>query len=502
MKNLKTYVITLVLFLGVFLLFWSCTEDAFNPQKENVSSKYKVPSIKKAQSNFKHITYKNNPFKGNSSQLAKDGDSIIVNWGASEVSKLSNETNIEILYTPVLYDDHGIRMKTFLASVTSEQSIETEIFTLFFDDTSNMEQFTGIIFNHYATGEFKKAYKYINGVKEFESLENGEQANASTSLLGNNYFRMAAVIPWSFSTFAMAEQSDDDCGYSLGELLQMVWDYGVDYNFDVVWLATVSSNDEDSNPHDHMTAPNTSFNGWNGLNSTYSAGSTDLGSGGAGPNPIDPPNNELDIPWWQKCPPGYEKDANNECVKQPCEGDPVANPEIAPQTVSGTQGGMYGCTRFGGSCVGGSGGKDKQHNAVDLKNKYGDPIFAMYDGVIYNTLHRPETLGYFTQIQSTINGVTIISLYAHLQEENRVRENSDGTLRYVKAGDIIGYQGNTGNLKDAIEEGKGESHIHIEIREHNGSSSWDPDNYILTNPLPYLGTTINANGTVEENDCN
>ena len=128
----------------------------------------------------------------------------------------------------------------------------------------------------------------------------------------------------------------------------------------------------------------------------------------------------------------------------------------------------------------------------------------MHDGFIYNTLFDDDGAGYFTQIQSTINGKTIISKYFHLQKDNRVRENSNGTLRYVKAGDIIGYQGDSGNLKGAINDGDVESHVHIEILAHDGSNSWNyKTNFSNVDPRDYLSTTIDDNGITQANtNCN
>ena len=54
------------------------------------------------------------------------------------------------------------------------------------------------------------------------------------------------------------------------------------------------------------------------------------------------------------CVPNHEEE-------KPCSGDPVPNPEIAPQTNSGINGGRYGNTRSGGS---------QFHGGLDLKSKF------------------------------------------------------------------------------------------------------------------------------------
>lgn len=65
------------------------------------------------------------------------------------------------------------------------------------------------------------------------------------------------------------------------------------------------------------------------------------------------------------CPDGKVEDKNGNCVDKPCEGDLVQNPEIAPQTNSGIQGGIYGtCTRYGRNCPGNP--NVRMHNGIDI----------------------------------------------------------------------------------------------------------------------------------------
>ena len=205
------------------------------------------------------------------------------------------------------------------------------------------------------------------------------------------------------------------------------------------------------------------------------------------------------------CPEGYIQDVWGNCIEKPCPGDPVPNPEIAPQKgPSGILGGMYGCTRFGGICQG-EDNRDKFHGGTDLKADYGDPIFAMYDGFVYSAKYDSDGAGYYTRLQSTVDGETFIHEYFHLQESNRILPNTDGTLRYVKAGDIIGYQGTSGNLADAIANDNAESHIHVKIKKHDDSSNWNyKNNFDFVDPKDYLKTIINNDGnTIQENtNCN
>jgi murein DD-endopeptidase MepM/ murein hydrolase activator NlpD len=167
----------------------------------------------------------------------------------------------------------------------------------------------------------------------------------------------------------------------------------------------------------------------------------------------------------------------------------VPNPEIAPQKgPSGILGGMYGCTRYGGGCVG-QDGRDKFHGGIDLKANYGDPIYAMHDGTA-SLAHQGDGskgAGYYVVLTSTVGRDTVKTLYFHMQKDNRV----SGT---VKAGDIIGYQGDSGNLKGAIEDGYAVSHLHIKVKK-NGTTV-DPEQYMET----FFNDTTGV--ATHSSDCN
>ncbi|MCH7523909.1 MAG: M23 family metallopeptidase [Bacteroidetes bacterium] len=199
----------------------------------------------------------------------------------------------------------------------------------------------------------------------------------------------------------------------------------------------------------------------------------------------------------------YNNYYNNSQTQNPCPEDPVPNLEIAPQTVSGTKGTLFGCTRYGGSCSNPDDNRTKEHKGIDIKNSYGEPIYAMYSGFVYSDGYQVDGAGYNIRIQSIVNGETILVSYFHMQQANMITTNSDGSLNYVNAGDIIGYQGFSGNLFAAIAKGSAESHVHIEVREHNGTNQWGYSNYNLVDPRGYLGTVIDDDGTSQTNsNCN
>ena len=208
------------------------------------------------------------------------------------------------------------------------------------------------------------------------------------------------------------------------------------------------------------------------------------------------------------CPRGYVKNAQGQCVKQPCEGDPVSNPQVAQQYgPSGIKGALFGnensggCTRYGGNHC--NTPRNKRHNGLDIKNNIGDPIHIMHGGFVYSSGYSDD-YGYYATIQSTVNGETILTTYAHMQKDNRIEQGPSGSgLVHVSTGQILGYQGDSGNIKDALAEESVDPHVHIEVRKHDGSSSWDhDDNFEVVDPREYLSTTIDDNGVTQTNNCN
>jgi hypothetical protein len=190
------------------------------------------------------------------------------------------------------------------------------------------------------------------------------------------------------------------------------------------------------------------------------------------------------------CPMGQVEDASGKCVKKPCVGDPLAIVEIAPQLgASGMQGALHDtCARFDDdyTCRGVRG--RRKHDGVDLKNPYGAPIFASYDGIAKEGTQRNiktgkiKGAGHYVGVTSRVNGKKIRLVYFHLQKDRR-------TTGTIKAGDIIGYQGDSGNLKSAIEDKNTTSHVHVKAQE-NGKSA-EPLDHFKTKINPKTGELIN-----------
>ena len=99
----------------------------------------------------------------------------------------------------------------------------------------------------------------------------------------------------------------------------------------------------------------------------------------------------------------------------------------------------YGITRSDG----------KVHTGIDLISTSGDrQVKAIKDGVVRGTLIDPKGYGNYVSIQHADN---TRALYCHL-EEFRCRAGD-----IVKAGDVIGIEGETGNSTGI--------HLHLEIRK-------------------------------------
>ena len=77
------------------------------------------------------------------------------------------------------------------------------------------------------------------------------------------------------------------------------------------------------------------------------------------------------------------------------------------------------------------------------------------------------------------------NVYFHLQENGRASG-------IIKAGEIIGHQGLSGNLGKAIEQKSTTSHLHIKTRV----------NGIKADPLDYLAPIIDPNTGTITNSCN
>lgn len=91
------------------------------------------------------------------------------------------------------------------------------------------------------------------------------------------------------------------------------------------------------------------------------------------------------------------------------------------------------------------------HRGVDFVPGRGAPIYAIADGVVTQQEYSGG-YGEHAYIEHTINGQTVLSVYAHMQRSSSPFEVGDR----VEAGDFVGLVGNTGTSTG--------SHLHFEIR--------------------------------------
>lgn len=95
----------------------------------------------------------------------------------------------------------------------------------------------------------------------------------------------------------------------------------------------------------------------------------------------------------------------------------------------------------------------KPHAAIDIATPVGTPLFAMADGEIVAAWNDNTYGGGLSLRMKHPNGYT--TGFAHLQRNNVLRVGAK-----VKAGDLIGYTGNTGTSTGP--------HLHLKIRNAQG----------------------------------
>lgn len=112
------------------------------------------------------------------------------------------------------------------------------------------------------------------------------------------------------------------------------------------------------------------------------------------------------------------------------------------------QGNVFGWVRKKGT---------KAHQGWDFAARDNTPLYAVTDGII-EYVDKVDDSNYGKSILMSfdgMNGQKLYAFYAHI--------NSNVVERYkdVKAGDLIGYSGSTGNAKGS---NRWEQHLHFEFR--------------------------------------
>lgn len=94
------------------------------------------------------------------------------------------------------------------------------------------------------------------------------------------------------------------------------------------------------------------------------------------------------------------------------------------------------------------------HEGIDIRAPYDSPYFAVLDGYVVRAGNkrsdgRESAYGYHVILD---HGDGFTTLYAHAREDLPVSEGD-----YVRAGDVVGYSGNTGNSSGP--------HLHLTVKE-------------------------------------
>lgn len=106
------------------------------------------------------------------------------------------------------------------------------------------------------------------------------------------------------------------------------------------------------------------------------------------------------------------------------------------------------------------------HNGIDIAAPAGTPVYAAADGIVYATDHGEASYGNWVAIKHNLNGstgqVNIITLYGHMKSFIV----SPGQA--VQQGDLIGYEGNTGNTTAKLYGPERGYHVHFGVYDVEG----------------------------------
>lgn len=104
------------------------------------------------------------------------------------------------------------------------------------------------------------------------------------------------------------------------------------------------------------------------------------------------------------------------------------------------------------------------HNGIDIAAPAGTPIYSVADGVVLDTGTGQGAYGNWVTIKHavTTGGRSLISLYAHMSSF-KLREGQT-----VKQGDLVGFQGNSGNTTRLLYGPHRGYHIHFTLFDEEG----------------------------------
>jgi murein DD-endopeptidase MepM/ murein hydrolase activator NlpD len=103
------------------------------------------------------------------------------------------------------------------------------------------------------------------------------------------------------------------------------------------------------------------------------------------------------------------------------------------------------------------------HNGIDIAAPAGRQIYSAYDGVVQDTGMGQGAYGNWVTIRHTVTGGRqLISLYAHMSSFKVAKGDT------VKMGDLVGFEGNTGNTTRLLYGPHRGYHLHFTIFDAQG----------------------------------
>jgi murein DD-endopeptidase MepM/ murein hydrolase activator NlpD len=106
------------------------------------------------------------------------------------------------------------------------------------------------------------------------------------------------------------------------------------------------------------------------------------------------------------------------------------------------------------------------HNGIDIAGPAGQPIYAAADGDVIGTDESNQDFGNWVALESVILAPTgpeqIVTLYGHMQTFKVTMG------QHLSQGDLIGYEGNTGNTTAKLYGPEREYHLHFGVYDADG----------------------------------
>ena len=136
------------------------------------------------------------------------------------------------------------------------------------------------------------------------------------------------------------------------------------------------------------------------------------------------------------------------------------------------------------------------HNGLDIAAPAGTPIYAAGDGVVYATGTGAAAYGNWVVVKHTLNKdgklANIFTLYGHLEKA------AVSAGKAVRGGDLVGYEGNTGNTTRLLYGPERGYHLHFTVFDEDGFGIKEGAYQDLYGPyqIPY-GYTYNPIGFLQ-----